>query len=199
MARLIETYGAVEDVTPPPRPDLYSALLRAITGQQLSVRAASAIYGRLVERFGGRPPTPAELLADEPEEMRTAAGLSHAKVASLRSLAQHVLDGELEIQRLEALDDAEVTRALVAVKGIGEWTAQMFLMFTLRRPDVVATGDLGIRNAAMRAYGLEKLPDAATLTALAEPWRPYRTRACLHLWRSLDNIPLGAAGGAAQP
>ncbi|HEX6493362.1 MAG TPA: DNA-3-methyladenine glycosylase 2 family protein, partial [Candidatus Dormibacteraeota bacterium] len=133
---------------------------------------------------------PAELLADDPEEMRAAAGLSHAKVASLRSLAEHVIAGDLEIDRLEALDDDEVTRALVAVKGIGGWTAQMFLMFTLDRPDVVATGDQGIRNAAMRAYGLDRLPDAAALTALAEPWRPYRTRACLYLWRSLDNAPV---------
>jgi DNA-3-methyladenine glycosylase II len=195
MAGLIARFGPIDDGTPPPPPELYGALLRAITGQQLSVRAARTIYGRLVERFGGRPPTPAELLADDPDEMRAAAGLSRAKVASLRSLAQHVIDGELEINRLEALDDAEVTRELVAVRGIGQWTAQMFLMFTLRRPDIVATGDLGIRNSAMRAYGLDALPDAATLTALAEPWRPYRTRACLYLWRSLDNVPVTAADG----
>jgi DNA-3-methyladenine glycosylase II len=192
MAGLVARFGPIGDGAKPHRPELYSALLRAITGQQLSVRAAQAIYGRLVDRFGGRPPTPAELLADDPDAMRAAAGLSRAKVASLRSLAQHVIDGELEIDRLEALDDAEVTRELVAVKGIGEWTAQMFLMFTLHRPDVVATGDLGIRNATMRAYGLERPPDAATLTALAEPWRPYRTRACLYLWRSLDNVPVTA-------
>ena len=173
--------------------DLYGALLRSIVGQQLSVRAARAIYGRLTERFGGRPPTPEELLADDPDELRAAAGLSRAKVASLRSLAEHVLDGELELDRLNQLDDAEVTRELVAVKGIGDWTAHMFLMFTLRRPDVLATGDQGIRNAVMRAYGLAAPPDAAALTQLAEPWRPYRTRACLYLWRSLRNEPLAAA------
>ena len=117
----------------------------------------------------------------------------------MRSLAEHVIEGELEINRLEALDDGEVTRALVAVKGIGEWTAQMFLMFTLRRPDVVATGDQGIRNAAMRAYGLERLPDAATLTAMAEPWRPYRTRACRYLWRSLDNAPVDWGASTPRP
>jgi len=124
--------------------------------------------------------------------MRTAAGLSRAKVASLRSLAEHVLAGELELERLAELDDAEVTRALVAVKGIGEWTAHMFLMFTLHRPDVLATGDQGIRNAVMRAYGLAAPPDPAAMIALAEPWRPYRTRACLYLWRSLQNTPLTA-------
>jgi DNA-3-methyladenine glycosylase II len=172
--------------------DVYGALLRSITCQQLSVKAASAIYGRLTERFGGRTPTPAELLADDPDELRTATGLSHAKVAALRSLAEHVLDGELELDRLAALDDGAVIRALVAVKGIGDWTAHMFLMFTLRRPDVLATGDQGIRNAVMRAYGLAALPDPAALTELAEPWRPYRTRACLYLWRSLGKEPLSA-------
>jgi DNA-3-methyladenine glycosylase II len=172
--------------------DVYGALLRAITGQQLSVKAAQAIYGRLLERFGGRTPTPAELLADDPDALRTAAGLSHAKVRSLRSLAEHVLAGELELDRLAALDDAEVMRALTAVKGIGAWTADMFLMFTLHRPDVLAVGDQGIRNAVRRAYGLATVPDPAALTELAEPWRPHRTRACLYLWRSLGNEPLSA-------
>lgn len=190
MRSLIERLGPIEEDAPGPLPDLYGALLRAITGQQLSVRSARAIHGRLLARFGGRPPSPRELLDDDPEEMRAAAGLSRAKVASLRSLAEHVLGGELEIGRLQELDDAEVTRELTAVKGIGEWTAQMFLMFTLRRPDIVATGDQGIRNAIRRAYGLDAIPDAAAITALAEPWRPYRTRACIHLWRSLDNAPV---------
>ncbi len=170
--------------------DVYGALLRSITGQQLSVTAARAIYGRLTARFGGRAPTPAELLADDPDALRAAAGLSRAKVASLRSLAEHMLDGELALDRLTPLDDGEVIRALVAVKGIGEWTAHMFLMFTLGRPDVLATGDQGIRNAVMRAYGLAAPPDPRALTELAEPWRPYRTRACLYLWRSLANEPL---------
>jgi DNA-3-methyladenine glycosylase II len=191
MAGLINDFGGplAEDSERRPA-EVYSALLRSITGQQLSVKATQAIYGRLTARFGGRAPTPAELLADDPDELRTAAGLSHAKVAALRSLAEHVLDGELELDRLTQLDDGEVIRALVAVKGIGEWTAHMFLMFTLQRPDVLATGDQGIRNAVMRAYGLDASPDPASLTALAEPWRPYRTRACLYLWRSLGNEPL---------
>jgi DNA-3-methyladenine glycosylase II len=169
--------------------ELYGALLRSITGQQLSVKAARAIYGRLTERFGGRAPTPEELLADDPDELRAAAGLSRAKVASLRSLAEHVIAGELELDRLQELSDAEVSAELIAVKGIGRWTADMFLMFTLRRPDVVAVGDQGLRNAVMRAYGLDAPPSADEFTALAEPWRPYRTRACLYLWRSLDNEP----------
>src|SRR3954453_24187124 len=114
--------------------DLYGALLRSITEQQLSVKAARAIYGRLTERFGGRPPTPEELLADDPDALRAAAGLSRAKVVALRSLAERVLAEELELARLHELPDEEVSRALVAVKGIGQWTADMFLMFTLHRP-----------------------------------------------------------------
>jgi DNA-3-methyladenine glycosylase II len=192
MARLIEDFGGPLPLEHDSRgrpSDVYGALLRSITGQQLSVKAARAIYGRLTERFGGRPPTPRELLDDDPDELRSAAGLSNAKVRSLRSLAEHVLDGELELDRLGELDDAEAIRELVAVKGIGEWTAHMFLMFTLQRPDVLATGDVGIRNAIMRAYGLDAAPDVAAMTAIGEPWRPYRTRACLYLWRSLDNAP----------
>jgi DNA-3-methyladenine glycosylase II len=200
LARLIAEQGGplpLQGDSGAPTPDVYGALLRAITGQQLSVAAARAIYGRLTARFGGRPPAPAELLADDPDELRSAVGLSRAKVAALRSLAEHVLAGELELDRLTQLDDAEVIRELVAVKGIGEWTAHMFLMFTLHRPDVLAVGDQGIRNAVMRAYGLAAPPDAATITELAEPWRPYRTRACLYLWRSLANEPLSAGADRA--
>jgi DNA-3-methyladenine glycosylase II len=169
--------------------DHYGALVRAIVGQQLSVFAARAIYGRLTERFGGRAPTPREILADEPEELRAAVGLSRAKVGFLRSLAEHVLSGELELQRLDELSDEDVIAELVAVKGLGEWTSHMFLMFQLERPDVLAVGDLGIRRAIERAYGLDTLPDAAEIELLAEPWRPYRTLACRYLWRSLQNEP----------
>ena len=106
----------------------------SITGQQLSVHAARAIYGRLTDRFGGRPPTPAEILADDPEQLRAAAGLSRAKVGFLRSLAEHVISGELELERLDELDDEQVIAELVAVKGLGVWTAHMFLMFHPRAP-----------------------------------------------------------------
>jgi DNA-3-methyladenine glycosylase II len=169
--------------------DHYGALVRAIVGQQLSVLAARAIYGRLTERFGGRPPTPQEILDQEPEELRAAVGLSRAKVGFLRSLAEHVLSGELELKRLDDLSDEDVIAELVAVKGLGEWTSHMFLMFQLERPDVLAVGDLGIRRAIERAYGLEALPQAAEVEQIAEPWRPYRTLACRYLWRSLQNEP----------
>jgi DNA-3-methyladenine glycosylase II len=192
LARIIDGVGQLPGARAgrPEPGDHYGALVRSIVGQQLSVLAARAIYGRLTDRFGGRPPTPREILADDPEELRAAAGLSRAKVGFLRSLAEHVLSGELELDKLDALSDDEVIAELVAVKGLGEWTSHMFLMFHLERPDVLAVGDLGIRRAIERAYGLEGLPTAAQMQALAEPWRPYRTLACRYLWRSLDNEPL---------
>jgi DNA-3-methyladenine glycosylase II len=192
LARLLDEHGPPAIARDPSRPapgDHYGALVRSIVGQQLSVLAARSIYRRLVEYFGGRTPSPAEVLAADPDEMRVAAGLSRAKTTFLRSLAEHVISGELELERLDDLPDEEVMAELVAVKGIGEWSAQMFLMFQLERPDVLAVGDLGIRRAVERAYGLDALPTAAELTALGEPWRPYRTIACRILWRSLDNAP----------
>jgi DNA-3-methyladenine glycosylase II len=191
LARLIDAVGPLGNSREgrPDRDDHYGALVRSIASQQLSVLAARAIYGRLTERFGGRAPTPAEILADDPEELRAAAGFSRAKVGYLRSLAEHVTSGELELERLDELSDEDVTAELVAVKGVGVWTAQMFLMFQLDRPDVLPVGDLGIRRAIERAYELDDLPDAPTIEKIAEPWRPHRTLACRYLWRSLQNEP----------
>jgi DNA-3-methyladenine glycosylase II len=172
-----------------PPTDHYGALVRSIVGQQLSTKAARAIYGRLSDRFGGRAPTPAEVLAEDPEELRAAAGLSRAKVGFLRSLAEHVLDGSLELERLDQLPDDEVIAELVAVKGLGVWTSHMFLMFHLSRPDVLAVGDLGIRRAVMLRYGRDALPSPAELEELGQAWSPHRTLACLYLWRSLDAVP----------
>jgi DNA-3-methyladenine glycosylase II len=163
--------------------------VRSIVGQQLSVRAARAIYGRLLDLFDSVAPTPEQILGHDAEELRAACGLSRAKVAFLRSLAEHVLSGDLELERLDALPDDEVVAELVAVKGIGEWSAHMFLIFQLGRPDVLPVGDLGVRRAVERAYRLEDLPSAAELTTLAEPWRPHRSTAALLLWHSLDNAP----------
>ena len=170
--------------------DHYGALVRSIVGQQLSTKAARAIYGRLTDRFGGRTPTPEEVLADDPDELRAAAGLSRAKVGFLRSLAEHVLDGSLELNRLGRLPDEQVIAELVAVKGLGVWSAHMFLMFHLSRPDVLPVGDLGIRRAIMLAYGLPELPEAVEMERIAEPWRPHRTLACEFLWASLDATPV---------
>jgi DNA-3-methyladenine glycosylase II len=172
------------------RSEHYGALVSSIVGQQLSTKAAAAIFRRLTDRYGGRTPTPQEVLADDPEELKAAAGLSRAKVSFLRSLAEHVIDGSLELEKLDVLSDEAVITELTAVKGIGVWSAHMFLMFHLERPDVLAVGDLGIRKSMMLAYGLEALPLPPAMEEIAEPWRPYRTLACRYLWRALDNEPI---------
>jgi DNA-3-methyladenine glycosylase II len=187
---VIDSVGSLGDARAGRPSDHYGALIRSIVGQQLSTKAARAIYTRLTDRFGGRTPTPEEVLADDPDELRAAAGLSRAKVGFLRSLAEHVLDGSLELARLDELSDDQVIAELVAVKGLGVWTAHMFLMFHLQRPDVLPVGDLGIRRAVRDVYGLDELPAAERLTEIAEPWRPYRTLACRYLWRSLDATPV---------
>jgi DNA-3-methyladenine glycosylase II len=190
MAALIDRLGPLdEEQRRRDRPaEAYGALVRSIVGQQLSTKAAATIYGRVIELFGGRTPTPEELLAADAEKVR-AAGLSRPKVAYLRSLAEHVESGELELDRLTELPDDEVSEQLTAVKGLGQWTADMFLIFHLGRPDVLPVGDLGVRRAVEREYGLPDLPDAAQLMEIAEPWRPSRSLASLYLWRSLDNAP----------
>lgn len=191
LRRLIDACGPLSSPIygRPAKDDHYGALVRSIVNQQLSVLAGRAIYGRLIDRYGGRPPTPREVLADEPEELRDAAGLSRAKVSFLRSLAEHVLDGSLQLDKLHELSDEEVIAELTVVKGLGVWTSHMFLMFHLERPDVLAVSDLGIRRAIERSYGLEGLPAAPTIEQIAERWRPHRTLACRYLWRSLDNEP----------
>ena len=168
--------------------DAYGALVRSIVGQQLSTKAAATIYGRLTDLFDGGTPTPQQLLDADPDAIR-AAGMSRPKIAYLRSLAEHVLSGELELDRLGELSDGEIVAELTAVKGLGEWTAHMFLIFHLNRPDVLPVGDLGVRNAARAVYDLEQMPTAPELEEIAEPWRPHRSLASLYLWRSLDNEP----------
>ena len=191
MAGLLDRFGPLDEVLRRRgrRPtEAYGALLRAIVGQQLSTKAARSIYGRLEAMFGDRAPTPAELLAADEEEVR-GVGLSRSKVAYLRDLAGHAEDGRLQLDRLADLPDDEVIVQLTAVKGLGEWTAQMFLNFHLGRPDVLPVGDLGIRNAAALAYRLDSPPKPDELRELAEPWRPHRSLASLYLWRSLDTTP----------
>ena len=191
MRALIDEYGPLSEVLRrrgrrPEEP--YGALLRSIVGQQLSTEAARAIWERTLAIFDGRVPKPEELLAVDPEKLREA-GNSRPKGAFMRSLAEHVLNGELELDRLDDLSDDEISAELTAVKGLGQWSADMFLIFHLGRPDVLPVGDLGVRKAAMIAYNLRKLPTPDRLKRLARPWRPYRSLASLYLWRSLDNEP----------
>jgi DNA-3-methyladenine glycosylase II len=190
MARLIDDHHELvrADLKRERGGDAYGALVRSIVGQQLSTKAAATIYGRILDLFDGHTPTPKQILATPPERLREA-GLSNAKAAYLGDLARHVEEGSLELERLPDLPDEEVTAQLTAIKGLGQWTADMFLMFHLRRPDVLPVGDQGIRRAVMVEYRLRKLPDPKRLEKVAKPWRPYRTLACLYLWSSLDNVP----------
>ena len=190
MARLVDEHAALvrRELEQERRGDAYGALLRSIVGQQLSTKAAATIYGRMIEIFGGHAPSPRQLLEADPDAIR-AAGLSRPKIAYLRDLAVHVEKGALELERLPELPDEDVVAQLTAIKGLGEWTAHMFLMFHLGRPDILPVGDQGIRRAVQAEYRLRKPPDRERLEKLARPWRPHRTLACLLLWSSLDNKP----------
>jgi DNA-3-methyladenine glycosylase II len=171
------------------REDPFVAMVEAIVWQQLSTRAAATIYGRVRALLpDGGVLTPSALVAVETEAFREA-GLSRAKAAYVRDLAAKVLDGTVHLDRLAHLDDEAVVAELTKVKGIGRWTAEMFLMFRLHRPDVLPVGDLGIVNAIRRAYRLRKAPTPARMVRIAEPWRPFRSVACWYLWESLDSLP----------
>lgn len=195
MAGLVERIGRLDTrARKRGRPDdAYGTLVRSITGQQLSTKAAATIYGRLTELYGGQTPTPQQILDTDPDKLR-AVGLSGAKAAYLRDLAEHIVDGELPVDKLGELGDEEVYEMLIAVKGLGRWTVDMFLIFHLGRPDVLPVGDLGVRKAIQVEYGLDELPKPAAMERIAEAWRPHRSLASLYLWESLDNRP--GAGSA---
>jgi DNA-3-methyladenine glycosylase II len=184
IARVIDQVGACR-FTPRIEGTHFDALLSAIVYQQLSGKAASTILGRVLALYGGRYPTADELIATPDEQLR-AAGLSRQKLSYLRDLARHVRDGSLPLDRVHDLDDAQIIEALTAVKGIGRWSAQMFLMFRLGRPDVLPDADLGIRKGIQRAYRMQKLPPPKKVQQLGARWSPYATYACWYLWRSLD-------------
>ena len=190
MARIIDEVGPLAITR---RSERFAALVRAIIFQQLAGRAAQTIFDRFVSSVGqGRFPTPEQVLATSDETMR-AAGLSRGKMAYLRDLAEHVRDGKLNFHRFPRMDDDEVIADLTRVKGIGRWTAEMFLMFNLNRPDVLAVDDLGLRNGATRAYGKKSPVSAKELREMGESWRPYRTAASWYLWQGLRIItPEGA-------
>ncbi len=196
MAALIDRVGKIDLATrlrrrKEERPaDAYGALLRAIVGQQLSTKAARTIYLRVLDLFDGTDPSPEQLLEVGEAELR-GAGLSGRKVEYVRDLAAHVLDGELELDRLDQLDDEEVIAEIVAVRGLGQWTAEMFLIFHLKRADVLSGGDLGIRKAVQIEYGLEEMPAPLKVLEIGEPWRPHRSLASLYLWESLAAVPGG--------
>ena len=162
----------------------FETLVKSIVYQQLSGRVASVIFGRVVKAAGGKL-TPESILKLRPGRMR-ALGLSGQKTAYIRDLARHTRDGKVDFAELLALSDEAVIERLTEVKGVGVWTAHMFLIFALRRTDVLPLGDLGIRAAIRKAYGFAELPEAAEMQALAARWRPYCTVASWYLWRSLE-------------
>src|SRR3954447_23061263 len=181
MGAIVEAHGPLDqERRKRGRPaDAYGALVRSIVGQQLSTKAARTIYERVAAVEGGKTPTPQQISDPDPEALR-AAGLSRAKAAYLRSLAEHVTDGDLEIDRLAGAPGGEVYAELTAVKGLGRWTVDMFMIFHLGRPDVLPVGDLGIRRAVQINYGLDDLPAPAQLEQIAAPWGPHPSLAALH-------------------
>jgi DNA-3-methyladenine glycosylase II len=183
LAPVIDRHGAP---TLAPTSDAVASLARAIVSQQLSGKAASTIWGRVLALYPrARFPKPAAILAT-PDDALRGAGLSGAKVAALKDLARHVVERKLVPARLPAASDDEVAAMLLPVRGIGRWSVDMFLMFALVRLDVLPVGDLGIRKGMQRHFGLRKLPEAAKMMKLAAPWRPYRSVASWYMWRLLE-------------
>jgi len=162
----------------------FRALVRSIVFQQLHGKAARAIFDRLQQKAGGEV-TPESILKLRPAQMR-ALGLSKQKLSYIRDLARKTRDGVVEFERFPEMSDEEVIAELNQVKGIGEWTAHMFLMFALRRPNILPTGDFGVRNAIRKAYGMKVMPKPRTMERIAKSWHPYCSVASWYMWRSLD-------------
>lgn len=182
MAKIIREVGPC---TMGYREPTFESLVRSIVYQQLSGKVASVIFARLHAAAGEEQLTPAGIMRLRTERMRKL-GLSGQKTLYIRELAKHTRKGTVTFEALPELEDADVIEHLTQVKGIGVWTAQMFLMFSLRRPDVLPVGDLGIRAAVKKAYDLADLPKPGELEEIAAPWKPWSTVACWYLWRSLD-------------
>lgn len=168
------------------REPVFQTLVRSIVYQQLNGKAALTIYNRLVEAAKADPLTPESILRLRPQRMR-ALGLSQQKLTYIRELARLTKSGEVDFERCVRLEDAGVIEHLTQVKGVGVWTAHMFLIFALRRPNVLPTGDFGVRAAMKKAYGLDEMPKAAEMERIAQAWHPYCSVASWYLWRSLDN------------
>lgn len=186
LAALIDRvgmYGA------PQRPDPYAALLRAILFQQLAGAAANAIQRRFFALYSdsNQPPTPQQLLETTDEQFR-AAGISRQKMGYMRDLASHIAEGRLKLSELPSLSDEEVIRRVTAVKGLGEWSAHMFLMFHLGRPDVLPVGDLGVRNGMRITYELPAVPTPKEAVQIGSPWAPYRSVGSWYMWRAGEPV-----------
>ncbi len=186
-ARMKALIARIGPCTLEPNPDHFGLLVRSIVSQQISTRAARAIHGRLCERLG-QPVRPRAVLNAADEELRSA-GLSQAKLLSLRDLATRCAHGEIRLKELADLDEEEVIAKLTPVRGIGRWTAEMFLIFGLGRLDVLPVTDFGLRAGIRREHDLPELPNRATLVTLTEGWRPYRSIGTWYIWRSFGDVP----------
>ena len=197
MARVIDRVGPC-GFEPRAEGSHFAALARAIVFQQLSGKAASTIHTRFEGLYGGASPSPEQLIETSDEALR-GVGLSRQKVVYMRDLAEKLVSRQVPLDDVTGLDDEALIQALTAVKGVGRWTAQMFLMFRLGRPDVLPELDLGIQKAVMLAYGLSAMPKPKELLAIGQPWRPHASVASWYLWRSLEIEPLDAPTTAYSP
>lgn len=187
LAPVIEQTGLA---TFEPHTDYYTAIVNSIIGQQVSVASAAAVKRRMQELFNGHYPTPAEVLETDEDTLKSV-GLSRQKQKYIRDLAQHIADGTLNFDRITEQSNEELVAMLTDVKGIGDWTAHMFLMFAVGRLDILPIGDLGVRNGVRELYGLTETPTPTQVTeiALENNWHPYESVASWYIWRSLDNNP----------
>ena len=168
--------------------DSFQALIEAIIYQQLNGSAANSIYNRLLAYYRDRIPTPEQIISSSDLKLRTQVGLSRMKIAYLKDLASHIVDGRLNLIDLPEMEDEEIISQLTKIKGIGRWTADMFLIFCLARKDILPVTDLGLRNAMKRTYQLAELPTPNTMIDIADPCRAYRSVATWYLWKSISNF-----------
>jgi DNA-3-methyladenine glycosylase II len=185
IASVIKAYG---DCTIKPHTKYYEELVSSIISQQLSVKAASTIWNRFLALYDNKTPTPEQIIKTDVETIRSV-GASYAKARYIQDLAAHILDGELDLEHIATLDNETLIAQLTAVKGIGEWSAHMFMIFSLGRLDILPWGDLGVRKSAQLVYGLPSLPGKPELIILSEQnnWHPYESVVAWYLWKNLDN------------
>jgi len=187
LAPIIKNYGPCRLK---PHTDHYGELVGSIVGQQLSAKAGATIWRRVLDLFNGRMPTPEQLIRIDGQKLRDA-GCSWPKVGYMKDLAQHVLDKRLDLKHIATMPNDQLIEQLTAVKGIGEWSAHMFMIFGLGRLDILPVGDLGVRKAIMNLYGLKQLPEPAQMITVSNKnnWHPYESVAAWYLWQFLDNSP----------
>lgn len=186
--RLREIIRAVGQYSIKVRNDRFQSLIESIIYQQLAGGAASAIYGRFIKYYNNSPPLPEQILSTPDLLLRSSIGLSHKKIEYIKGLSTSVMERKLDLVSLSEMKDEEVIDELIRVRGIGRWTAEMFLIFCLGRLDILPVTDLGIKKAMQKIYSLPQLPKPSEMLAISQPWRPYRSVATWYLWKSLSKF-----------